>query len=103
MHQIKKGTMKNKKPIKIVHCGCCECYHRIDFRGDCREDSERFASYEDAEERLGPVEEIDENSPEAEAGFPVIGVGFYVGAGIPKKRANPYPSGLNLAGWGGLL
>jgi hypothetical protein len=76
-----------KGPVKIVHCGSCEGYHRIDFRGDCREDSERFASPEEAEERLGcEVVEVDEESPEAQAGFPPIGVGFWKGAGIPRRE-----------------
>lgn len=25
----------------FVECGCCGAYHRTDFRGDCREDTER--------------------------------------------------------------
>lgn len=26
----------------FVECGCCGAYHRTDFAGDCREDSERY-------------------------------------------------------------
>lgn len=26
----------------FVECGSCGSYHRIDFEGDCREDSERY-------------------------------------------------------------
>jgi hypothetical protein len=26
----------------FLECGCCGAYHRADFAGDCREDSERF-------------------------------------------------------------
>jgi len=26
----------------FIECGCCGHYHREDFRGDCREDSERY-------------------------------------------------------------
>jgi hypothetical protein len=26
---------------KTAECGCCGAYHRADFHGDCREDSER--------------------------------------------------------------
>lgn len=34
----------------FVECGGCGAYHRTDFTGDCREDSERFADLpEDAE------------------------------------------------------
>jgi hypothetical protein len=25
----------------FIECGCCGAYHRTDFAGDCREDSER--------------------------------------------------------------
>jgi hypothetical protein len=27
----------------FIECGCCGCYHRTDFVGDCREDRERYA------------------------------------------------------------
>lgn len=27
---------------EIEECGCCGSYHRPDFRGDCRNDDERF-------------------------------------------------------------
>ena len=27
----------------LEECGCCGCYHRPEFTGDCREDAERFA------------------------------------------------------------
>ena len=34
----------------FVECGCCSAYHRVDFVGDCREDSERYYDLpEDAE------------------------------------------------------
>ena len=26
----------------MIECGCCECYHKSSFHGDCRVDSERF-------------------------------------------------------------
>lgn len=26
----------------LTECGCCGCYHRPDFAGDCRNDDERF-------------------------------------------------------------
>lgn len=39
--------------IRIVECGCCSSYHRADFKGDCRDDAERFADPEDAEVKLG--------------------------------------------------
>jgi len=27
----------------LIHCRCCNCYHRKSFSGDCRNDSERYA------------------------------------------------------------
>jgi len=46
---------------KVVECGCCGSFHRFAFRGDCRDDSERFADLEDAAKRLNrPVVETDE-------------------------------------------
>lgn len=47
--------------VAIEECGCCGHYHRLDFvsgrfiqyKGDCRNDEERFASEEEALERLG--------------------------------------------------
>lgn len=42
----------------FIECGCCGAYHRTDFHGDCREDSERYWDLPDDavivdEERLG--------------------------------------------------
>lgn len=31
-----------RRSTTFVECGCCGAYHRADFAGDCREDSERF-------------------------------------------------------------
>ena len=58
-----KVKFDSKKPsVKIIHCGCCECYHRVDFYGDCRDDSERFDDLEDAQDRLGvPILETFED------------------------------------------
>jgi len=39
--------------IAIEECGCCNCYHRVAFHGDCRVDGERFADPEEAESNLG--------------------------------------------------
>lgn len=36
------GIPKGKRSTVYVECGCCGCYHRTDFVGDCREDAERF-------------------------------------------------------------
>jgi len=32
--------------IDLEECGCCGCYHRPDFFGDCRDDKERFPSWQ---------------------------------------------------------
>ncbi len=37
------GIPKGKRSTVYTECGCCGCYHRADFAGDCREDRERFA------------------------------------------------------------
>jgi hypothetical protein len=45
--------------MAIVECDCCGCYHRFEYAGDCRNDSERFNDLEDAAGRLKmPVVEI---------------------------------------------
>lgn len=31
----------------FYECGCCSAYHRIDFRGDCRDDNERILDLPD--------------------------------------------------------
>lgn len=36
------GIPTGKRTNNFVECGCCGAYHRADFYGDCREDSERF-------------------------------------------------------------
>lgn len=36
------GIPKGKRVNTFVECGCCGHYHRVDFTGDCREDSERY-------------------------------------------------------------
>lgn len=43
------------EPIPIfLDCGSCGCYHREDFRGDCRQDDERFTAGE-LDEMYGPA------------------------------------------------
>lgn len=51
-----------KKPTKIYECGCCSCFHRAAFDGDCRSDADRFASPEDFMERTGETsyEEVEQ-------------------------------------------
>lgn len=36
------GIPKGKRVNTFVECECCGAYHRTDFVGDCREDSERY-------------------------------------------------------------
>lgn len=40
------------KAQEIYRCGVCDCYHRNDWHGDCREDAERM-DFEDVLERFG--------------------------------------------------
>lgn len=35
------GIPKGERVNTFIECGCCGAYHRTDFEGDCREDSER--------------------------------------------------------------
>jgi hypothetical protein len=37
------GIPTGPRSTRFVECGCCEHWHRDDFAGDCRENSERFA------------------------------------------------------------
>lgn len=37
-----EGIPSGRRSTKFIECGCCGCFHRTDFAGDCREDSERF-------------------------------------------------------------
>ena len=36
------GVPQGKRVNKFYDCGGCGAYHRDDFWGDCREDSERY-------------------------------------------------------------
>lgn len=35
-----------EKPARrqFILCGCCDWYHFVEFKGDCREDSQRFTA-----------------------------------------------------------
>lgn len=35
------GIPRGKRVNTFAECGCCGAYHRTDFAGDCREDTER--------------------------------------------------------------
>ena len=32
--------------IELEECGCCGAYHRPEFQGDCRNDAERFPTWQ---------------------------------------------------------
>jgi len=34
--------------VRFLECGCCGCYHKEGYEGDCRNDNERY-SLEDLE------------------------------------------------------
>lgn len=34
------------EPPRFYLCGCCDCYHPINWDGDCRDDANRFAADE---------------------------------------------------------
>jgi len=37
---------------QFYECGCCDCYHPIDWDGDCRDDDNRFAA-DELDEKFG--------------------------------------------------
>lgn len=39
------------EPVKVYECGICDHVHPWEFDGDCREDANRYAGYEDYAER----------------------------------------------------
>lgn len=50
------------EPIPIIECGCCCCYHRVAYTGDCRNDEERFGDPQDAADILQrPIMEVYED------------------------------------------
>lgn len=51
------GIPKGPRVNTFIECGCCGCYHRTDFGGDCRENSERFEDIPDGGEEVWPDEE----------------------------------------------
>ena len=47
LHFIRGGkALDPSEHVSMVECGCCECYHREDFWGDCRNDSQRFLPHD---------------------------------------------------------
>ncbi len=51
-------TQAPVEPIAVIECGCCCCWHRAEFTGDCRNDAERFASPEQAANRLNSLVQV---------------------------------------------
>jgi hypothetical protein len=51
------GVPKGPRVNTFFDCGCCGCYHRTDFWGDCRENSERFDEAPLDAELIEPDEE----------------------------------------------
>lgn len=41
------GIPRGERVNTFVECVCCGAYHRTDFNGDCREDSERHRELPD--------------------------------------------------------
>jgi len=47
LHFIRGGRpLDPEVKVPMVECGSCECYHRSDFWGDCRNDSQRFLPHD---------------------------------------------------------
>lgn len=38
---------------KYYRCGICDCYHPLEWDGDCRDDANRFAA-DELDEKHGP-------------------------------------------------
>ncbi len=41
------GVPAGPRVNTFIECGCCGAFHRTDFYGDCREDSERYPELPD--------------------------------------------------------
>lgn len=47
LHFIRGGQpLDPEGKVPMVECGCCECHHRSDFWGDCRNNSQRFLPHD---------------------------------------------------------
>lgn len=53
------GIPQGPRAQTFIECGCCGAYHRTDFHGDCREDSERFADIPEGGEEVFEDEETE--------------------------------------------
>ena len=56
------GIPPGERVNTFVECGCCGAYHRTDFYGDCREDSERFLDLPDGAIEVSEDENDDEGN-----------------------------------------
>ena len=61
------GIPKGKRSKTFVECGCCGAYHRSDFAGDCREDSERYHEIPDGAVLVGDDWGCDVETRESES------------------------------------
>lgn len=48
----------NENNLKLKECGQCDCFHKPGYTGDCRDDYNRYADWQDT---LSIGEERDEN------------------------------------------
>ena len=58
LHHQRGGGEMNPLPVSMIECSCCDDYHREDFYGDCRNDSQRFMEQDDPSE---PSDYTDED------------------------------------------
>lgn len=54
------GIPDGPRSNRFIECGCCGCYHRDDFYGDCRENSERYDDPPDDAEIVTLEEQMEE-------------------------------------------
>lgn len=47
------------QPPQFYRCGCCGCFHPVNWDGDCRDDANRFAPDQLDEKYDGDWEEVD--------------------------------------------
>ena len=47
LHYVRGGRKLDPAVrVEMIECGSCESYHREDFLGDCRTDSQRFIHHD---------------------------------------------------------
>ena len=60
------GVPQRPRVNTFIECGCCSAYHRTDFVGDCREDSERYDDIPEGGEEVeleAPSSDIKNGKP----------------------------------------